>query len=436
MEKKSIGGFIAALRKANGMTQKELAEQLNVSDKTVSRWERNEGTPDLALIPIIAEVFGVTCDELLRGERKSPTECEEATDSSEISLKGEKQRQRLLKSALFRYQNLTYIAMGVSVVGMIAALICNLAFLSAALGFLMGMIFFVASIVCQIIFVNKAFLRVEDAGVDAINHVNYKRKVINLAEKSIGLSVFFVGFTFPLIMVEAYQGLGWDSLFIWGMIGAVPFLVIYIVALYFLNASLLKKGVYSLSDRELAVYNHNRKLKKKCFIGFVVMLIVTLLFHVFGGEMLWSSYNLSSFYGVVFDDYESFVEFMEQDISADYIYEVKDNAIFLVPAREEWIGESHYYDEYGNEISEEEALIKTLEDSNGNVVCTYMQRNESVSFIHYTPQEGTVLPIRVITTGDYENAVSLSSMITLGYCALYPVELLAVLLVYFRRIAR
>ena len=100
MEKKSIGGFIAALRKANGMTQKELAEQLNVSDKTVSRWERNEGTPDLSLIPIIAEVFGVTCDELLRGERKSPTECEEATDSSEISLKGEKQRQRLLKSAL------------------------------------------------------------------------------------------------------------------------------------------------------------------------------------------------------------------------------------------------------------------------------------------------------------------------------------------------
>ena len=67
MERKTIGGLIAALRKANGMTQKDLAERLNVSDKSVSRWERDDGAPDLSLIPVIAEVFGVTCDELLRG---------------------------------------------------------------------------------------------------------------------------------------------------------------------------------------------------------------------------------------------------------------------------------------------------------------------------------------------------------------------------------
>ena len=70
MEKKTIGGFISALRKANGMTQKELANRLNVSDKTVSRWERDDGAPDLSIIPAIAEIFGVTCDELLRGERR------------------------------------------------------------------------------------------------------------------------------------------------------------------------------------------------------------------------------------------------------------------------------------------------------------------------------------------------------------------------------
>ena len=65
MEKKTIGGFIAALRKANGMTQKDLAEKLNVSDKTVSRWERDDGAPDLSAIPVIAEIFGVTCDEIV-----------------------------------------------------------------------------------------------------------------------------------------------------------------------------------------------------------------------------------------------------------------------------------------------------------------------------------------------------------------------------------
>ena len=74
MHRKTIGGFIAALRKANGMTQKELADRLSVSDKTVSRWERDDGTLDLSVIPVIAEIFGVTCDELLRGERTPPQE--------------------------------------------------------------------------------------------------------------------------------------------------------------------------------------------------------------------------------------------------------------------------------------------------------------------------------------------------------------------------
>ena len=46
MEKRTIGGLIAALRKANGMTQKELAERLHVSDKSVSRWERDESAPE------------------------------------------------------------------------------------------------------------------------------------------------------------------------------------------------------------------------------------------------------------------------------------------------------------------------------------------------------------------------------------------------------
>lgn len=72
MAKNSIGQFIAALRKANGMTQQEVADRLNVSNKAVSRWERDECAPDLSVIPALAEMFGITCDELLRGERSNP----------------------------------------------------------------------------------------------------------------------------------------------------------------------------------------------------------------------------------------------------------------------------------------------------------------------------------------------------------------------------
>ena len=99
MEKKTIGSLIAALRKANGMTQQELAEKLNVSDKTVSRWERDDGAPDLSAIPVIAEIFGITCDELLRGERKSPEQQVDAPENTPTP-KGEKQRQRLLQLSL------------------------------------------------------------------------------------------------------------------------------------------------------------------------------------------------------------------------------------------------------------------------------------------------------------------------------------------------
>lgn len=66
MERKTIGSFIAALRKANGMTQKELADRLLVSDKAVRRWERDQCAPDISPIPVIAEPFGVTSDELLK----------------------------------------------------------------------------------------------------------------------------------------------------------------------------------------------------------------------------------------------------------------------------------------------------------------------------------------------------------------------------------
>lgn len=71
MEHNTIGSFIAAERKAKGMTQKQLAQMLNVSDKAISRWERDESQPDLTLIPVMADIFGVTADELLRGQRSA-----------------------------------------------------------------------------------------------------------------------------------------------------------------------------------------------------------------------------------------------------------------------------------------------------------------------------------------------------------------------------
>lgn len=71
--KQNLGEFIAQLRKEKGLTQRELAEHLNVTDKTVSHWERGESSPDISALPILADVFGITVDELLRSELKQQT---------------------------------------------------------------------------------------------------------------------------------------------------------------------------------------------------------------------------------------------------------------------------------------------------------------------------------------------------------------------------
>lgn len=66
MEKKTLGIMIASLRKEQGLTQLELAEKMGVTDKAVSKWERDLSCPDVNTIPKLAEVFGISVDELMQ----------------------------------------------------------------------------------------------------------------------------------------------------------------------------------------------------------------------------------------------------------------------------------------------------------------------------------------------------------------------------------
>ncbi len=70
MERQTFGEMVAALRKEKGMTQRELAERLGVTDKAVSKWERDLSIPDVSAIPILAETFGISVDELMQVQIK------------------------------------------------------------------------------------------------------------------------------------------------------------------------------------------------------------------------------------------------------------------------------------------------------------------------------------------------------------------------------
>jgi len=70
MDTERFAAFITQLRKERGLTQKELADRLNVTDKAVSKWETGKGFPDLKLLEPLARELGVSLVELMQGRRQ------------------------------------------------------------------------------------------------------------------------------------------------------------------------------------------------------------------------------------------------------------------------------------------------------------------------------------------------------------------------------
>ncbi len=68
MNQEKMGNFIAELRREKGLTQKDIALKLNISDNSVSKWERGINAPDISCLTMLAELFGVTVNEILNGE--------------------------------------------------------------------------------------------------------------------------------------------------------------------------------------------------------------------------------------------------------------------------------------------------------------------------------------------------------------------------------
>lgn len=83
MDQKKIGSFLRELRKEQRITQEDLAEKLNVSSRTISRWETGSNMPDISLLIEIADFFDVGIPEIINGERKSEKMDEEVKEVAE-----------------------------------------------------------------------------------------------------------------------------------------------------------------------------------------------------------------------------------------------------------------------------------------------------------------------------------------------------------------
>ncbi len=81
-----IGQFLKSLRKEKSLTQREVAEQLNVSEKTISKWETGNGLPEVSLMLPLCQFYGISLNELLSGERLSKEQYVERAEENIASL--------------------------------------------------------------------------------------------------------------------------------------------------------------------------------------------------------------------------------------------------------------------------------------------------------------------------------------------------------------
>lgn len=85
--KKTLGTMIAELRKQQGMTQLDLAEKMGVTDKAVSKWERDLSCPDINSIPDLAEVLGISVEELMQVKKEVDAPASKVIEIMEIAPK-------------------------------------------------------------------------------------------------------------------------------------------------------------------------------------------------------------------------------------------------------------------------------------------------------------------------------------------------------------
>lgn len=100
MDQIKTGRFISALRKDKALTQNELASILGISDKTVSKWERGAGLPEVSLMMPLCEVLEISVNELLTGEKLADSEYKKKAEANIMDLvkENKENKKRLLQS--------------------------------------------------------------------------------------------------------------------------------------------------------------------------------------------------------------------------------------------------------------------------------------------------------------------------------------------------
>lgn len=206
MDKKTMGTFLAALRKAHGYTQQEVADKLNISNKTVSKWERDEGCPEIMMLPAIAELYNVTVDEILRGERIIKQENEQTNEE-----KTEKRAKYILDKTFSRFTNLSFIAIALGMLATVLALLTrelNYTYATETVCILLTVIISCAAVIIQLVAFNnfRTNFNAEDNIINEKITVKTKKKALVYLCITIGIVIFAILWLIAVInLMELYS---------------------------------------------------------------------------------------------------------------------------------------------------------------------------------------------------------------------------------------
>ena len=347
MERKSIGTLIAALRRANGLTQKQLAERLGVSDKAVSRWERDESLPDLTLLPVIADLFHITVDELLRGECRAQQSGAVEPQASPDPERLKKQTRRVLSAAYSRAQGRMLIGLGCGFAGLLTAMICNFAVMRALPGLVIGLLLCLAGAALLGVFAAAALRMDTEEEYDAGALREYRVRVIGCA-KRIGIGLLaMAALILPLavclpgisagyvdVWVQPGQWLK-SAAFCGALLGTAACL-----GLYLLNRRLAAEGLYPAARKNAHAWVAGILTAAMC---------LTLLTDALVSGSYWGNDPAA---WVSFTDFEAFQQWCEEQAGRRQRMEGADQQA----------AETFYYDENGNEVSLQDAYRQKVYD--------------------------------------------------------------------------
>lgn len=413
MEAKTMGSFLAALRKAAGMTQRELAEQLHVSDKAVSRWERDACAPDLALIPVIAEIFSVTCDELLRGGR-------DRGDQTGDPAKADKQRQWILRKTRSKFISHTLLALLGPALGAVAAAGAVLGFLRAVLGFWLGAAGCLVGAVVQLVLWNGAVLSLsDDRAGDEAGLCRYE-----LLRRTEGALLICAGVLAALLPLNGYTSLTMLYLFqgqlptpYWPQAAAAGggTVLLGLLLCRALNPILARRAPVSLPLETAKETVRRVRAQSRVAWTLAAALSATALVHG-AVTLVWPTAALV--HGAVYDTADEFRAVMSTNVPEPEEDFTNQELMALT-----------------QQLSENQSIQFQSEEGRGQIrnrdqetVISYSRLNQSVVFLRYTPQDGDQFPaVEVVTYADAQSALDRSALRQTCFLALYVLEAAAAL---------